>query len=500
MIRPDTSFITDPTPQAQIASPIEALGKVAQYRNILAQGQLHQSQLRNEEEQIRQHRLANDEAERTQQEHAKFQDLVGQVGFTKAREIAPSQGIRSEYLFKLDDEVNKAAEQIAKTGSEKTKAEEARINLIHDNLAPVLAAEADPVQQKALFEAKQDQLTAAGQLKPEERVQYQGPEQVRQLFAKVTTLKHINAAAEEKRKADEAAAKAKDELRKETDAQVKARQDAAAQLAVATTQQEYDKIMSGLSPAVAQKFPAAFDPKKTPEQVRRMGMTPEQQAQEQNQATTRTETERNHRAMEVIARARVGVESKNVADKNASRKALADVVLANPNLYDELTPTDKGHIAADLAERGFEGFGKKPSEAAVKQITQTRNALDGLRELKDTLKANERLLGPVSGLETILPYATEHKQVQAKIDLVRQRVGKALEGGVLRKEDEEKYKKILATMTDTPDLAISKTESLIADIEREMGNYTDELRRSGRNVKATAGGGSGKKGDPLGIR
>jgi len=212
------------------------------------------------------------------------------------------------------------------------------------------------------------------------------------------------------------------------------------------------------------------------------------------------ETLRHNQATEKIQQARVGLESSNKAEKLFSQKKLADVVLENPSLYDELTPTDKGHIAGELASRGFEGFGKKPSEAAVKQITQTRNALDGLRELKDTLKANERLIGPVTGLETLLPYATEHKQVQAKIDLVRQRVGKALEGGVLRKEDEEKYKKILATMTDTPDLAISKTESLIADIEREMGNYTDELRRSGRNVKAPTGNGSGKKGDPLGIR
>jgi hypothetical protein len=45
-------------------------------------------------------------------------------------------------------------------------------------------------------------------------------------------------------------------------------------------------------------------------------------------------------------------------------------------------------------------------------------------------------------MQTVNPWSGSRK-VQAEIDRVRQLVGKALEGGVLRKEDEEKYKKIL---------------------------------------------------------
>ncbi len=262
------------------------------------------------------------------------------------------------------------------------------------------------------------------------------------------------------------------------------------QIAATKNQDQLDQAIQVLKsqnapPAVL----AAIPTKWSQEAVTALGaqtITPEQRVTNAGQEATRTETVRHNKESERVSLIRANLESKNRVDTMKARSDLADVVIKNPSLYDELTPTEKGHIAGELAGKGFEGFGKKPSEQAVKQISQTRNALDGLKELRQVLKDNETMIGPVSGLVTMLPYATKHKEVQAKIDAVRQRVGKALEGGVLRKEDEEKYKKILATMQDTPELAISKTDNLINDLDRDMGNYTDELRRSGRNVKPQA--------------
>ena len=66
---------------------------------------------------------------------------------------------------------------------------------------------------------------------------------------------------------------------------------------------------------------------------------------------------------------------------------------------------------------------------------------------------------------------------------MRQTVGKALEGGVLRKEDEEKYKKILATLADTPETAIYKIESLISALGRDVSIYKANQLSAGRFVK-----------------
>jgi len=70
--------------------------------------------------------------------------------------------------------------------------------------------------------------------------------------------------------------------------------------------------------------------------------------------------------------------------------------------------------------------------------------------------------------------------VQADIDRVKQTVGKALEGGVLRKEDEDKYKKILATITDTPETALYKIDAIISSINQDIANYKSLQQASGR--------------------
>ena len=74
------------------------------------------------------------------------------------------------------------------------------------------------------------------------------------------------------------------------------------------------------------------------------------------------------------------------------------------------------------------------------------------------------------------------RKVQADVDRVRQVVGKALEGGVLRKEDEDKYKKILATVTDTPETAIYKLNQLITDIQGDIDDYTSLQQGAGRSL------------------
>ena len=79
------------------------------------------------------------------------------------------------------------------------------------------------------------------------------------------------------------------------------------------------------------------------------------------------------------------------------------------------------------------------------------------------------------------PYSAAAR-ANADIDRVRQRVGKALEGGVLRKEDEEKYKRILATLRDTPGTAIYKVDQMLEDLKRDIDIYQHEQRLAGRRA------------------
>jgi hypothetical protein len=165
-----------------------------------------------------------------------------------------------------------------------------------------------------------------------------------------------------------------------------------------------------------------------------------------------------------------------------NRATFIQQILDNPSIYDSLTPTERTAIAPDLAAKGF-GFGKPLSESAISKMSESRSALLALHDLRDTLKSNEQYIGPVAGFSALNPYSDARK-AQADIDRVKQRVGKALEGGVLRKEDEEKYKKILATLNDTPSTAIYKIDQIILSLENDLKSFEDEQKRAGRRVNS----------------
>lgn len=138
--------------------------------------------------------------------------------------------------------------------------------------------------------------------------------------------------------------------------------------------------------------------------------------------------------------------------------------------------------AVVLASNGI--ITKPLSDTAVKEITQTQSAIENLGALKTVVQNNLQFIGPISGLARFNPYS-DARQAQAEVDRVRQVVGKALEGGVLRKEDEEKYKKILATLSDTPETAIYKIDSLIGQLERDLSLYQENQQLAGRYVGET---------------
>ena len=144
-------------------------------------------------------------------------------------------------------------------------------------------------------------------------------------------------------------------------------------------------------------------------------------------------------------------------------------------------PQDIRNMVVSEASRQDVQFNKQLSDSAIKEITQSQKALDELDTLESVLNQNLEYLGPISGYQSLNPWS-ESRKVLSDIDRVRQSVGKALEGGVLRKEDEEKYKKILATITDTPDTAIYKIQSLRSTIEKDIENYKNNQQMSGRFV------------------
>ena len=164
----------------------------------------------------------------------------------------------------------------------------------------------------------------------------------------------------------------------------------------------------------------------------------------------------------------------------------AKLVMNNPALLSNYTNTEKGKIIDELAKAGADTTSLEITalgNTAIKDISQSKDALDGLLDLSAKINDNLEYIGPIKGLAALNPWS-KARQVQSDINRIRQTVGKALEGGVLRKEDEEKYKKILATITDTPSTAQYKITQLISDIKSNIINYGKGLGLSEEYVNS----------------
>lgn len=146
----------------------------------------------------------------------------------------------------------------------------------------------------------------------------------------------------------------------------------------------------------------------------------------------------------------------------------------------------------DTFYKDKEGEGKlELSDSAIKNVSDIQGAISDVDKLKVAIEENN-LTGPIKGVLGKFPYATESQSLQARLDRVRQVVGKALEGGVLRKEDEEKYKKILPTMMDTEEVAIFKLEQLQQKLNLDLEKYVGLQKEygKGRGLENILGGSS----------
>lgn len=126
------------------------------------------------------------------------------------------------------------------------------------------------------------------------------------------------------------------------------------------------------------------------------------------------------------------------------------------------------------------------SDSAITKTTDNSKAMQGLDEL-DAILQDGYAGGAVSGnIRKYNPFDTDFKTQQASIDRIRQIVGKALEGGVLRKEDEDKYKKILPTMQDQPEVYRAKVEQLRIMMGTDINNYLQLQSQYGKGAGSTS--------------
>lgn len=120
----------------------------------------------------------------------------------------------------------------------------------------------------------------------------------------------------------------------------------------------------------------------------------------------------------------------------------------------------KKQIEADISSQKLaakDAKGQKLSQASIKLIQEGNSLPNILSDLDQKLDQNKALFGPVIGrVGAANPYNTQAQVFDADIRAKSQAFGRYMEGGVLRKEDEEKYRKMFPQLSDTPEVARGK--------------------------------------------
>jgi hypothetical protein len=111
-------------------------------------------------------------------------------------------------------------------------------------------------------------------------------------------------------------------------------------------------------------------------------------------------------------------------------------------------------------------------------LAQWLNLPQQISNLKSIIDSNKSLFWPVVWrIWEINPYNTDVQTINAKLKTASQMVGKFMEWWVLRKEDEEKYRKMLPSITDTPEVASNKVDNVVKSLQEAYNWYLDSYAK-----------------------
>lgn len=106
-----------------------------------------------------------------------------------------------------------------------------------------------------------------------------------------------------------------------------------------------------------------------------------------------------------------------------------------------------------------------------------------LSDVDKTIGANSEMFGPVSGrLASANPYNEKTQTIDSQVRAASQAFGRYMEGGVLRKEDEDKYRKMFPNLSDTPEVAKNKLAVVSRLLSQRQNSNVNALRAQGFDV------------------
>lgn len=145
--------------------------------------------------------------------------------------------------------------------------------------------------------------------------------------------------------------------------------------------------------------------------------------------------------------------------------------------------------AQDLAEKKQTFTEEKPEKGAVQKrlsprdiskLNEAKNLSSVTSDLNQIIDKYSDIMGPIEGtIRSNNPYDSKAKFFDADLRRSRQIIGKLMEGGVLRREDERKYEEMLPKLSDKPDVARYKARQMGDFLNTQYSNHVKMLGEQG---------------------
>lgn len=177
--------------------------------------------------------------------------------------------------------------------------------------------------------------------------------------------------------------------------------------------------------------------------------------------------------------------------KTVNIKGFTDSVLGSPtkqfNQLSDGRVISKNQTAEAVADKG-----KILPASQLTMLADAKLFPEMLNKLEQQITSGGATYDPIMGtLKSLNPYDTTQQKTNAELGRNAQLIGKFMEGGVLRKEDEAKYKKMLPNSSDTKEVALFKLQGVREMLNQKQQEYINTWKEGGYDVSnvTTSGGG-----------
>lgn len=175
---------------------------------------------------------------------------------------------------------------------------------------------------------------------------------------------------------------------------------------------------------------------------------------------------------------------KKAIEDRRSKEALAATVGSMKNRAQSETERHNRAMEAHAAAAADAKNGSKrlPPDKVL-AVNEGNTIPTMLEDIKSTIGNNKDTFGPFAGrLSSMNPYNERATTIDAQMRAAAQSFGRYMEGGVLRKEDEDKYRKMFPALSDTPEVAQNKLAIVDKLLRDKQGSNIGALRDQGYDV------------------